>query len=395
MLTRFTPSNYLQRPLLVFALAVLGCLNLRAEAPFEELKSKLDQAIEESADEIDSDQRVATTGELYLERLDELKAEFIDRGSLDGVLAVQDEIERFEDQGGIPDELSSIGELAQYQRIYANEIKKIESEEREGVLRFHQAYDDALLKREEELVRMGFIDKAVEVRDERLRVKKVIRKLSRGEVDPTAKQYFASYREQEARRAGLAEDVFKWSGQSDDLPADSPQPGREEEGALSNQAFEALEAEFKQALQDHWDAVASGEAQMYQEYMKELSVREFHYQNQGSLDGVLAARAEKKRLRESGALLYRTTELKHLAMVRKNFARDLKELKSKDRERLLSIYRDYLNDLGELERSLVKKELIDEAVVVRKERKRAAEKIRAQAEKELVLSLFEVSQGES
>ena len=179
-----------------------------------------------------------------------------------------------------------------------------------------------------------------------------------------------------------------------DVPVDDEQDAVRDKSNPSNEAFDTLKAQFKQSLAEHWEEVASGEEKIYKEYMKELSVREFHYQTQGSLDGVLAIRAEKDHLEETGTLLNSETELKHLAIVRRNFAQDLRKLKSADRERLLGIYRDYLDDLGELERSLVRKDRIDEAIVVRKERKRAAEDIRNRAQQDLVLSVYEVSQNE-
>jgi len=370
-------------------------VKLAAETPFDELKSKLDQAIEENSRKVASDQKLATTGKLYLERLTALRTKFLDQGSLDGVLEVQDEINRLENSGGIPTEFSPIEQLANYQRIYANEIKKIESEERVGVLHYYNVYDDALLKREEELVRMGFIEKAVDVREERVRVKKVIRKLSRGQAGPMTMKYFASYREQEANHAEPAEDVFYRPGKvATDVPDGDKREAVSDGADPSSEAFDALKAQFNRLLEVHWEMVASGEEKLYKEYMKELRIRKFHYQSQGSLDGVLALRAEMKRLEDTGTLLNGDTELKHLAIVRKNFAQDLKKLKSSDRERLLTVYRQYLDDMGELERSLVKKDRIDAAIVVRKERERVAEVITNRAQKDLVLSVFETNQDE-
>lgn len=395
MLTSRIQNKYLRLGRLVFALAVLGCVKLSAETPFDDLKSKLDQAIEENASKLASDQKVATTGKMYLESLAALRITFLEQGSLDGVLEVQDEIRRFENSGGIPTEFSPIEQLANYQRIYANKIKNIESKEMVGVLQYFNFYDDALLKREEELVRAGFIEKAVNVRKERARVKKVIRKLSKGQSDPMTIKYFASQREHESNNAESAEDVFFRPGESETaVPAGDNQEVARDEANLSNEAFDALKAQLNKLLAVHWEMVASDEAKMYDEYMKELRIREFHYQSQGSLDGVLALRAEIKRLKDTGALLNSDTELQHLAIVRKNFAQDLEKLKSADRERLLTIYRQNLDDMGEMERSLVKKHLIDEAIVVRKERERVAEVITNRAEKDLVLSVFEMSQVE-
>jgi len=380
---------------LVVTLAVFGCMKLSAETPFDALKSKLDQAIAENASTVAADQKVATTGKLYLERLFALKDKFIDQVSLDGVLEVQREIRRMEDSGGIPTEFSQIGQLADYQRIYANEIKKIESEERVGVLHYFNIYDAALLKREEELVRSGFIEKAVDVREERGRVKKVIHRLSQGQVDAMTKKYFASHRGQAARQAKPAEDVFYRPGElATAAPSDEKVEAAGDAANHANEAFDALNAQFKQLLAVHWEMVASDEQKMYQEYMQELRVREYHYQNQGSLDGVLALRAAMKRLEDSGTLSEHDTELKHLAIVQRNFAQDIKRLKSADRERWLVIHRQYFDEMGELERSLVKQQRLDAAVIVRKERERVAEVIQQQLQKKLGLSVFETSQDE-
>jgi len=395
MLTSRNQNRYLRLGPLVFALIVLCRVTLSAESPYDELKSKLVQALEENASKIASDEKVASIGKLYLKRLEALKAEFIDQGSLDGVLEVRDEIRRFENSGGIPTEFSPIERLGEYQRIYANEIKKIESEERVGVLHYYNVYDDALLKREEELVRSGFIEGALDVREERVRVKKVIKKLSRGQAGPMTKKYFASHREQAANTAESAEDVFNRPGEAEALdPAGEKRKVGRGGGDPSNEAFDALKARFKELLKIHWEMVAADEEKMFKEYLKELRIREYHYQSQGSLDGVLALRAEIKRLEETGALLNRETELKHLEIVQNNFVRDLKKLKSADRERLLKIYRQHLDDMGELERSLVKKRLIDEAVVVRKERERVAKAITDLTKKDLVLSVLETNQNE-
>jgi len=371
-------NKYLSLVRLVFAGVLFGCATVGAETPFDELKSKLDQALVENSRKMASDQKKATIDKMYLERLAALRTEFLDQGSLDGVLEVQDEIKRFENAGGVPAEFSPIGQLARYQRIYANEIKKIESEEMVGALQIYNAYRDALLKREEELVRMGFIDKAVEVRKERERVKKLIRKLSRGKADP------GSIR---------PEDVFSRPAEPETaLPAGEEQEPFREKGNLPNEAFDALKARFNQLLAAHWETVASDEQKMYKQYMKELRVREFHYQNKGSLDGVLALRTEMKRLKDTGAISISDTELNHLEIVQKNFTQDLKKLKSADRERLLTIYRQYLDDTGELERALVKKRLISEATAVRKERERVDQVLAKLAQKDLVLSLFEARQ---
>lgn len=331
-----------------------------------------------------SDQKRATIGKMYLDRLAALRTEFRDQGSLDGVLEVEDEIRRFENSGGVPDEFSPMGQLAHFQRIYAKEIKKIQSEEMVGVLHCYNVYGEALLEREEELVRMGFIEKAVDVRKERVRVKKLITKLSKGRADPMPMKDF--------KKIGLPEDVFF---RPEDLetanPAGESQEAVRDEANLSNEAFDALKAQFNQALAAHWETVATDERKMYQEYMKELNVREFHYQSQGSLDGVLTLRAEIKHLEDTGAILKSNTELEHLRIVRQSFDRDVKELKSADRARLLKIFRQHLDDMGELERSLVKKDRIGEAIVVRKERERTAEVLTDWAEKDLVRHLFERS----
>jgi hypothetical protein len=393
MLTGRIQNKHLRLGQLVFVVAVLGCVTLRGETPFDALKSELDQAIDENSSKIASDQKVATTGKLYSERLASLRIEFLNQGSLDGVLEVQDEISRLENSGGIPTDFSSIKQLAHFQEIYAKEIKKIESEEIVGVLNCYNLYGDALLEREEELVRIGFIDKASDVREERIRVKKLIRKLSRKQVDSMTMKYFASYREQEAKNAESTDDVFLRPVDSEAaVPVGENQGAVRDDENLSNQAVEALKAQFNQSLAVHWEMVAWGEQKIYKEYMQELSIWKFHYQSQGSLDGVLAVQAEMKSLEETGALLNRGTELKHLAIVRKDFAQDVMELKSAARERLLSNYRQHFNDTGELERALVKKDLIDEAIVVRKERERVAELMANWAKKDLVLSVFEASQ---
>ncbi|PXA05092.1 hypothetical protein DDZ13_03770 [Coraliomargarita sinensis] len=378
---------------LVFALFVTGCVKLSAETPLGELKVKLDKALEANAQKVSSDQKVANTGEMYLEKLSDLKSEFLDQGSLDGVLEVQDEIRRYKNSGGIPTEFSPIEQLANYQKIYANEIKKIESEEMVGVRRIYNAYENALLRREEELVRMGSIKKAVDVRKERDRVKKVIRKLSQKQVDPMTKKYFASQRKKDADSADSEEDVFLRPEEPENaVPEVENQEVMSEGADALSGAFDVLKAKFQQALVAHWETVASDEQKMYKKYMRELRIREFHYQSQGSLDGVLGIRKEMKRLEEKGALLDEEAELKHLAIVRRNFVKDVKKLKSADRERLLAIYREYLDVYGELERSLVKQRLIEEATAVRKERERVAELITKQAQKDLVLHVFEMGQ---
>lgn len=385
MLTSRFQKTYLSLGRLVYALTVLGCLELSAETPFDALKSKLDQALVENSRKVDSDEKRAKTGTMYLDRLAALRTEFVNQGNLDGVLEVQDEIRRFEKSGGIPTEFSSFEQLAQYQRIYAREVKKIQSEEMVGVLHFYNVYGDELLKREEELVRGGFIDKAVVVRKERVRVKKLIKKLSKGQADPLPMENF--------EQIGLPEDVFFRPGESETtVPFGNNQKAVKGEAVLSNEAFDGLKAQFDNLLATHWEMVASGEKKLYEQYIKQLRIREFHYQSEGSLDGVQALRAEKKHLEDTGALLMGDSELKHLEIVRNNFLQDVKALKSAARERLLTIYRQYLDDLGELERSLVKKDRIDEAMVVRKERKRAAEVIRKRAKKDLEINVFEVSQ---
>jgi hypothetical protein len=393
MLKSRIQNKYSSLGRLVFALAFLGYLQLGAETPFGELKSKFDHALEENARKVASDQKIATTGKLYLDRLTDLKIKFINQGSLDGVLEVQDEIKRFENSGGIPDEFSPIEELAHFQRIYAREIRKVESEEMVGVLHYFKVYDDALLKREEELVRIGFIDKAVDVRKERNRVEKVLRKLSQRQADPMTIKYLASHREQGANNGVFGEDVFSRPGDSETaVPTSDNQEVQRDEENLSNENFDTLKAEFNRVIAVHWEQVASDEQKMYKEYMNELRIRKFHYQSQGSLDGVLALQAEMKRLLDTGVILNSDTELKHLEIVQKKFAQDLKKLKLADRERLLTIYHKYLNDMGELVRSLVKQQLIDEAIVVRKERERVAKVITDWAYKDLVLSVLETSQ---
>ncbi len=373
-------TKYLILLRLVFALAVFGCINLRAEAPFDELKAKLDQALDKNAREVASDRRKAGIDKMYLERLAALGSEFLDQGSLDGALAVRDEIQRFENSGGVPSAFSQIGQLARYQRIYANEIKKIESDEMVGALRIYNAYEGALLQREEELVRQGFIDQAVAVRKERDRAKRLISQLSRGRAELGSirpEDVFARPRERET--AVPTGDDWEAVGDNDNLP---------------NEALDTLKAQFEQSLTAHRESVAAGEQEMFKKYMRELRVREFHYQNNGSLDGVLALRAERKRLQDTGAISTSDTELSHLRIVQRNFTQDLMRLKSGDRERLVSIQRQHLEEMGELERSLVKKRRINEATAVRAERKRVADLLTELNRKALVRHLYEASPRE-
>lgn len=371
---------------LVFALAFMVAAGSSAQTPFDELKSKLGQALRQNASEVDTDEKIAKTGKMYVDRLADLRAEFVKGGNLDGVLEVEDEIGRFKSSGGIPDEFSPVEALAQSQRIYAQEIKKIQSKEMVGLLHYYGVYEEALVEKEEELVRKGFIDKAVEVREERVRINKLMKSLSKSRPGPIPMKRFASLREQ-------VEDVFSRPVDSDTaVPAgDDPEAARDEPDP-SSKAFDALKAQFERLLSTHREIVASSERKMLEKYIKELQVRKFHYQSQGSLDGVLALQAEMKRLEDKGAISKGDTELKHLEIVRENFTKDLKELKSSDRERLITIYRQYLDGLRELEQSLVKKEGIDAAIIVRKERKRAAEAIQNRAKKDLVLSLYETRQ---
>lgn len=377
MLTSRIQHTYLSPGRFVIAMLAFGCASLSAASPFEELKTKLDQALEENSRKVATDQKIATIDKLYKDRLAALRTDFVVQGNLDGVLEVQEEISRFENSGDATDEFSEVEQLARYQKIYANEIKRIQSEELVGAVHTYKAYEEALLEREQELVRIGYIDQAIKVREERDRVSKLIKKASRGRVDP------ASIR---------PEDVFARPGDTEAAagPDQNQQAARDGAG-LSNEALETLKAGFNQSLAVHWEKVASAEQEMYEQYMKELQVRKFHYQSEGSLDGVLALQDEMKRFEETGAISNNHSGLKHLDIVQRNFARDLQALKSDDRERLLAVFRQYLDGLRELEESLVRRDLIIQAVAVRKERERVAEIVKRRAQKDLMLNLFEIS----
>lgn len=377
MLTSRIQHTYLSPGRFVIAMLAFGCASLSAASPFEELKTKLDQALEENSRKVATDQKIATIDKLYKDRLAALRTDFVVQGNLDGVLEVQEEISRFENSGDATDEFSEVEQLARYQKIYANEIKRIQSEELVGAVHTYKAYEEALLEREQELVRIGYIDQAIKVREERDRVSKLIKKASRGRVDP------ASIR---------PEDVFARPGDTEAAAGpDQNQQATRDGAGLSNEALETLKAGFNQSLAVHWEKVASAEQEMYEQYMKELQVRKFHYQSEGSLDGVLALQDEMKRFEETGAISNNHSGLKHLDIVQRNFARDLQALKSDDRERLLAVFRQYLDGLRELEESLVRRDLIIQAVAVRKERERVAEIVKRRAQKDLMLNLFEIS----
>lgn len=361
---------------LIVALLGYGQLSAEApsaEAPFKELKLQLEEALEKNAIEISLRSRIKTIDTSYLEKLVSLKSQFFDQGNLDGVLEVQDEIKRVKNSDGVSTKLSSIQQLATYQKIYANEIKKIESVEFVGVLRYYKVYEDALAEKEEELVRIGFIDKAVTVRKERDRVKKLIRELSRGNVD------LATLRPEEVFTRPEQEDV---ETQTDDKKVTTA-----DEAKQLTEAVNALQALFEKSLAEHRELVASGEGKMFAEYMDRLKVLNFHYQSEGDLDGVLGVRADIKRFEDSGTLLVGTTKLELLADLKNKFSREIKALRSAERERLFSIYRQHLDSLGEIEQSMVKKRLLDEAIAIRKERERIAELMTKRARKDPVLSV--------
>lgn len=403
MLTSRFQNKSMSLARLVFAFALFGYANLNAQTPFDELRLRLYQALEENAKKVDSDQRKAKITKLYSDKLTELRTELRDQGSLDGVLRVQDEIKRLEKSGGIPDKLSPHEQLARLQRIYAEEIKKIESDKLAGVFHYYDVYSKELVEKEEELVRQGFIKKAVKVREERTRVKQFTEKLRerqsaplpRVDRSPPFEQKATPRQNKASTQNESAGDLLSRAVEApiSVLVAGKPRVVRNME-KLENEAFEALKAQFGKLVETHWEIVASDEQALYAKYKRDLRTRRYHYQNQGSLDGVLALEEAMKRLEESGLIPKSNTELKHLAIVQENFAKDIRKLKSSDRERLLEILRTYLSDLEALERSVVQRDLIEEAIIIRNERMQATELLSSTSQKKLMLHVFEASQPE-
>lgn len=386
---------------LVSVFALFGYANLNAQTPFDDLKLRLYQALEENAKKVNSAERKAKITKLYSDKLTELRAEFSGQGSLDGVIRVQDEISRLEKSEGIPSKFSPNEKLAHLQKIYAEEMKKIESEKLVGVLNYYNIYSEQLVEEEKELVRKGFIKKAVKIRQERVRVKEFVEKLIERQSAPLPKVDRSTPLDPEGTpRLGRVptQNESEWDVRS--RPAEStitvlvagePRVVRNNP-KLENKAFDALKAQFDELVDTHWEIVASDEREQYEKYMRELRIRRFYYQNQGSLDGVLALEAAMKRLEDLGIIPKSNTKLKHLEVVQENFAKDIKRLKSSDRARLLEILGQYLSELEKLENSLVQKDLLKKAIVIRNEIKRATKIVRNMSRKELVLHLFEASQ---
>lgn len=402
MLTSHFQNKYMSLIRLFYAFALFGYANcLNAQTPFDDLKLSLYQALEGNAKNVDSAQRKENITKMYLDKLVELRAESREMGSLDGVIEVQDEINRIEKSGDIPGKLSPHEQLAHLQKIYVKEVKKIESDKLAGEFHYYDVYSNELLGREEALVRKGFTEKAVRVRQERVRVKEFLEKLRERQSAPLPGVDRSSLLEQEAtwlEGKSSAKNESEWDIRSRPSEptitvsvAGKPRVVRNNLD-LENDPFDALKAQFDKLVDVHWEIVASNEQKMYHSYMSELQSRRFHYQNQGSLDGVLALEAAMKRLEGSGMIPKSNTKLKHLAVVQEDFAKDIKALKSSDRTRLIEILRQYLSELEKLESFLVRRDFLREAIVIRNERKRATRIVRNMSQKELELHLFETSQ---
>lgn len=93
-------------------------------------------------------------------------------GNLDHVIAFRDEIERVESGGELPSpDESGLEELSRLRGTYLEQVGRLEDEHRNRIATLINPLDAAFLSLEEEFTKAGKVEEALEIRQERLRIR--------------------------------------------------------------------------------------------------------------------------------------------------------------------------------------------------------------------------------